>query len=194
MIELVRNSEGNRLVMRIEKQQKIRILGALRLSVPNLGCRAVHEHAEGAHPTAVFPILALHALAVRAKPDNVFVRMLGVGIMVIEHAAVEIRMLLPVLDHALRELQKRFSGGVQIPVIPRQFVVLTVTIVVALLGARELIAAADHRGTLREHERAPEIAHLPLAQLDDVRIVSGALHAESPRPVGFWSSASTSEV
>src|ERR1700722_4012041 len=103
MIELVRNSEGNRLVMRIEKQQKIRILGALRLSVANFGCRAVHEHAECAHPSAVFPIRTLHALAVGTKPDNVFVRMLGVRIMIIEHAAMEIRMLLAILNHPLRE-------------------------------------------------------------------------------------------
>ena len=50
-------------------------------------------------------------------------------------------MLLAVLDHALREIEKRLAAIVQIPVIPGEFVVLAVGIVVALLRAAELIAA-----------------------------------------------------
>src|ERR1700744_6470729 len=150
VIKLVRYPESDRLMMRIHEQKKIRVLGALSLSVPNLGCSPVHEHAERAHPAAVFPVLALHALAVRAEPDDVLVRMLGVRIVVIERAAVKVWVLLAVLDHPLREPEELLFGGIQVPVIPGQLIILAVTVVVALLGARELIAAADHGTSLRE--------------------------------------------
>src|SRR5882724_11978112 len=92
-------------------------------------------------------------------------------------------MLFAVLHDPLRELQKLLAARVQIPVIPRQLTILTIGIVVAVLGAAEFIAAADHGRTLCEYQRAPEIALLPFAQLDDLGILGGSLGAAIPRGI-----------
>src|SRR5271168_3581885 len=106
MIEFVRNAKGHRFVMPIEEQQEIRVLGALSMIVANFRGGAVHEHTESAHPAAVFPVLAFHAFAVGPEPNDVFVRMLCVLIMIVECAAVKIRMPLAIADHATREFEE----------------------------------------------------------------------------------------
>ena len=51
-----------------------------------------------------------------------------------------------------------------VPVDPAQLVVLAVDVVVALLGAAQLVAVRDHRHALGQQQRGEEVALLPLAQ------------------------------
>src|SRR6202049_1114775 len=140
----MRNAKRHGLVVGVEEQQKICVLGTLSLAIANLRRQTIDEHAESAHPAAVLPILGHHPLAVRSEPDDVLVPVPGLGIAIEEGIAMEIRMLLAVADHALREFQKRRARRVQVPVIPRQLGVLTVAIVVAALSAAQLVAAGNH--------------------------------------------------
>jgi hypothetical protein len=51
---------------------------------------------------------------------------------------------------------------------------VAVDVVVAVLGAAELVAVGDHRHALGQQERGEEFALTPLAQCGDVGIVGGA--------------------
>src|SRR5580658_11007441 len=112
--------------MCVQQNQKIFVLGAIPGAVADFRGGAVQEHAERAHPAAVLPILGAHPLAVCAKPDDVLVGMRSVGVIVVKGIAVEIRVLLAVLDHALGEIEKSLAAVVEIPVIPRELTVLTI--------------------------------------------------------------------
>ena len=72
---------------------------------------------------------------------------------------------------------------VQIPVDPRQLVVLAVHVVVDSLSAAQLVAVGDHRDTLGEHEGRQEVALLTVAQLDDVLVIRVSLDAAVPRTI-----------
>ena len=62
-------------------------------------------------------------------------------------------------------------------------VVLAVDVVVAALGAAELVAVREHRHALGQQQRGDEVALLPLAQRVDLAVVGRALDAAVPRPV-----------
>ena len=87
------------------------------------------------------------------------------------------------VDEVAGELQQLMVVLVQIPVDPRDLVVLAVRIVVAALGAPEFVTMGDHRHALGEHEGRQEVALLLVAQFDDVLIVCVALSAAVPRTV-----------
>ena len=70
-----------------------------------------------------------------------------------------------------------------LPVEPRDLVVLAVGVVVALLGAAELVAAEQHRHALRQQQRGDEVAPLPGPQGEDLLVVRLALDAAVPRAV-----------
>ncbi len=69
------------------------------------------------------------------------------------------------------------------PVDPGDLVVLAVAVVVAALGASQLVAVADHRHALRDEHRGDEVALLLCAQRQHLRVVGRALDAAVPRAV-----------
>src|SRR6185436_13280265 len=74
----------------------------------------------------------------------------------------------------------------ELPVDPRQLRVLAIGVVVALLRTAHLVAAQNHRNTLRQQQGSKEIPLLPLAQRADRRIVGRAFDAAVPAAiVGF---------
>src|SRR6202790_5265499 len=68
MIQLVRNSKCHGFVMRVQKQEKVLVLCWLAFAVADFRRHAVEEHAERAHPSAVFPVLGVHSFPIRPKP------------------------------------------------------------------------------------------------------------------------------
>ena len=72
---------------------------------------------------------------------------------------------------------------VEVPVQPGELVVLAVGVVVAVLRVAELVAGQQHRHALREEQRGDEVALLPLAQRDDVRVVGRPFGAAVPAVV-----------
>ena len=89
-------------------------------------------------------------------------------------------MVLSQVDQFAGEVEQREAVGIEVPVVPRRFVVLAIGVVVAVLRAADFVAAADHRHALREQQRRQQIALLPLAELDDFGIVSRAFDAHVP--------------
>ena len=73
------------------------------------------------------------------------------------------------------------SGGA--PVEPAELIVLAVAVVVAVLGARELISAQQQRDAFGQHQRGQEIAALTGAQLQDILVVCGSFDTAVPASV-----------
>ena len=72
----------------------------------------------------------------------------------------------------------------QRPVDPADRVILAPRVVIAVLGAEELVAAQDHRHALREHQGRHQVPHLAAADRHDVGCVGRPLDAAVPAPVG----------
>ena len=73
--------------------------------------------------------------------------------------------------------------GPEVPVHPRQVVVLAVAVVVAPLGAPQLVARHQHGHPLGQEQGGQEVALLAAAEGEHVGIVGVALDAAVPRPV-----------
>ena len=95
-------------------------------------------------------------------------------------AAAQVGMRPAELDELAGELQQLGLALVEFPVVPADLVVLAIGVVVAVLGAANLVAAAHHGHALREKQRRQEIALLPLARGDDLRIVGRTFGAHVP--------------
>src|SRR5205807_3874890 len=93
----------------------------------------------------------------------------------------EDRMLFAQCGQAPREVEQNEVGV--LPVVPGDLVVLAVRVVVAALRAADLVAAQDHRHTLRDEQRREQVLALPAPLRDDVRIVGRTLGAAVPRSV-----------
>jgi hypothetical protein len=100
-----------------------------------------------------------------------------------ERSASEQRMAVAQRDHALGEAEQGSRFVVQIPVHPRQLVVLAIGVVVAPLRAAEFVAMQQHRDALGEEQRRDEVAHLPQAQRADRRVVGRPLDAAVPAAI-----------
>src|SRR5690606_8553912 len=129
---------------------------ARRGAVPGL---LGHERARGLEPRDVAQ-LALPAVA-RVAREEATTAQRGLG------AAQG--------DEATRELEQAPPGLVELPVDPRDLVVLAVAVVVAMLGAADLVSVGDHRHTLGDEERREEVALLARAQREHALVVRGAL-------------------
>ncbi|MNI78607.1 hypothetical protein D3C73_1349960 [compost metagenome] len=70
-----------------------------------------------------------------------------------------------------------------IPVYPADLAVLAVGIVAAALGPGELVSRQEHGRTLCKEQRGEQVAHLPIAQVDDLRVLGRPLDTAVPRPV-----------
>ena len=95
-------------------------------------------------------------------------------------AALKDRLGHPDEDQLFGEFQELLLAFVEVPVEPGELVVLAVGVVVPLLAMAQLVAAQHHGHSHRQHQAGHEIALLPLAQLDDLRVVGRAFRAAVP--------------
>ena len=86
-------------------------------------------------------------------------------------------------DQFLRVGEQRLLRLRQVPVHPRDLVVLRVGVVVAQLRPPQLVAMREHWHTLGKSQRREKAPHQPVAQLDCFRIVRLALMAPVPAEV-----------
>src|SRR4051812_3392165 len=90
-------------------------------------------------------------------------------------------MLFSELYQSSRELKKLILFFVTLPVKPTDLVVLTISIVVAVLCPTPLISAAEHRHALGKKECREKIAALLVAQLVNLRVIGRTFNAAIPR-------------
>src|SRR5947209_17209526 len=86
-------------------------------------------------------------------------------------------------DPETRESVHLFGVPVRDPVVPGDLVVLTPSVVVAPLGAAELVASEQHRRALGDEQRGEEVTLLSRTQRAHRHIVGLALSAAVPRAV-----------
>ena len=89
----------------------------------------------------------------------------------------------PQRDQPPRPLQQLARLVAEVPVVPGDLVVLAPAVVVAVLGAADLVAAEQHRHALRQQQRGDEVALLARAQPVDLRVVGRPLGAAVPGAV-----------
>src|SRR6188474_2113809 len=80
-----------------------------------------------------------------------------------------------------RELKKLMLLFVTIPLKPTDLIVLTISVVVAVLCSAPLISAAEHRHALGEKQRREKIAALPIAQHVNLRVIGRSFDTAIPR-------------
>ena len=66
---------------------------------------------------------------------------------------------------------------VQVPIVPVDRVVLTVSVVIALLGTADFISSGNHRRACGKQKRCQQIPFLSLAVCIQFRIVRRTLHS-----------------
>ena len=71
----------------------------------------------------------------------------------------------------------------QAPIKPAQLIILTVTVVVALLTAQDLIPGQDHWNALAEHQHGHEILDLLLSESIHLRVVADTFRPAVPTVV-----------
>src|SRR6266571_5150470 len=126
-----------------------------------------------------YPVLVGHHLSARLEPTNIHS---AANRTPLEPATpAKHRVLASQPDQPAHDLQQLPVD--LIPVDPRQFIVLAVSIVVSRLRPAELVTHEQHRHALREEECGQAVTFLLRAQPDDGGVVSVALHAAVPRAV-----------
>src|SRR5437867_412994 len=83
-------------------------------------------------------------------------------------------------DQLSREIQKLLVLFVVPPIEPADLVVLTISVVVAVLRSSPLVATQKHRHALRKKKCGQEIPTLPFAQSVDLRVVGWPFDAAVP--------------
>ena len=120
---------------------------------------AVHQHAETLH-VHVAPFLGFHLGAGGVDPGHVLYPQLLVIDAGQKPAAAQDRIFVAQRRQLLHKADQGPVSLLCLPVDPADFVVLAIGIVVALLGAGELVAGEQHRRALRQQQGAKEVAPL----------------------------------
>ncbi|GMA31398.1 hypothetical protein GCM10025875_13900 [Litorihabitans aurantiacus] len=144
----------------------------------------VQEDGQGPGVAGV-PLVLRHGAAGGREPLDVLdLLTLGIGDPAAEEAAAaEHGVLGAQPDRPLGEVEQRGLVGVEVPVHPRQLVVLAVDVVVALLGAADLVAVGEHRHALGQQERREEAALAAAAHLEHALVVRRTLRPGVPGTV-----------
>src|SRR6202011_5162608 len=116
------------------------------------------------HPQAsserLMPFLVGHLSSARSKPGDVLYSHSLDGTAVEEIVTAKARMLAADRDCPAGKSEQVASRGRHLPVDPTEFVVLAVRIIVAVLGAAELVTSEMHRDALRQHQSGDKVALL----------------------------------
>lgn len=169
--------------MGVEAQQERVVQQPLTAGVAVGDAVAVEEHRDGLGEIGA-PVLVGHLGAVGGEPGDVAQPVLAAPSHRLageEPAPAEHRVLGAQRRHHPGEGQQvHVRVG---PVDPGELVVLAVAVVVAVLGAAQLVAVTDHRHALRQQQRGQEIALLAGPQGVDLLVVGRSLGAAVPGPV-----------
>ena len=171
--------ERHLLLGGVQQRQQAVVEQALAALVDGVqGVAAQHERQRG--DPGLLPVLGRHLLAVRPQPRQVLGRRVPDVVADQEARPLQDGVAGAQLDQPAREVGERPPPIVQLPVDPRQVVVLAVGVVVAALGAAQLVARQQHGDALREEQRGQQVPHLPVAQRHHLGVVGLALDAVVP--------------
>ncbi len=168
----------DRLIGGVEDHEKAVVDDAFTIGVGRRNRLAVQKDCDRTGESGV-PVVVGHLLAVGPQPCQILDPADRTSL---EPAtAPEHRMVASECHHPTAPLGE--VGVDVLPVEPGDLVVLAVGVVVAALGAAELVAAEQHRHALGEQQGGHQVAALTRPQRHDVGVVGGTLDAVVPRAV-----------
>src|SRR5262249_31496162 len=126
---------------------------------------------------------ALHLGAGRSEPGHDPAAQLLVIDADQEPVAAQDRVFVAQRCEPLDKVDLRCIFFLQIPIDPADLVVLAMGVVVAVLCTGELVAGEQHRGALRQHQGAEEVAHLAGPQCIHFLVIGRAFDATIPGAV-----------
>ena len=183
-IPFVRQRELDRLVVGVEDQDEVVVhhLVAVPIHLRDIRTVEIDHHRERVR---VLPVGHIHDRTGMVEPFGLrdLVHRVARRTAGEEAAPMQHRMAQTQVDHLGDERQHLLLRIVEVPIRPRDLVVLAVRVVVAALRAHDLVAAADHRDALADEQCGEHVAHLPLAQFVDVADVGRTFHAAVPGAV-----------
>src|SRR4051812_39370362 len=172
--------EVERLLVAVEHHVEAVVHDALSALVDRRDRLPVQEYAKRFRESRL-PILVRHLGAGGREPADVGDLAAADGKSLEPAAATEDGMFgAQANEIASKPEQRRVR---MFPVVPGDLVVLAIRVVVAALRAADLVASAEHRHPLRQEQCREEIAHLPAAECEHVRIIRLSLGAAVPRSV-----------
>src|SRR5205807_1066916 len=139
-IFLARKQEWDRLVMRVDQKQKSIVAHRLALRVHEISGVAAHQHPKATRKRRV-PFLFAHFVAAGIEPHHVLDFATANAPTLKKFRATKNRMLAPQPNQFPGELEQPILFFVPLPIQPADLVVLTVSVVVALLRPTKLVAA-----------------------------------------------------
>ena len=172
------NLPFDRLIGGVEDHEKAVVDDAFTIGVGRRNRLAVQENCDRTGESGV-PVVVGHLLAVGPQPSQILDPADRTPLE--PAAAPEHRMVMSECHHPSAPLGE---VGVDVfPIEPGDLVVLAVGVVVAALGASELVAAEQHRNALGEQQGRHQVAALTSPQRHDVGVVGGTLDSVVPRAV-----------
>ena len=181
-----RKGEFHSFLGRVDDQQEAVINDRLALLVGDLQCLAIQENANGTIPVCV-PGFIGNLLSIRIKPGDIHLHdilaFFSDRAVLKKLPAMKIRVRRTNVNEPDSKFEKPFTSLIQIPVVPRQLIVLAIGVVVSSLRTSYFIASRKHRHTLRLHQRRQKITHLTFAERIDGLIVGRPFGAHVPRIV-----------
>ena len=171
--------EFNLLPMRVDEKQQ-----GVPLDWVSLLIHIVKHVASESHPEALreirSPLIVAHLRAAWLKEANIFDVVPAYRATEEELSALKGRLFGPDARALSSEIKESFLAIVKLPVRPGNFIILAECVVIPVLGMAELIAAIDHRYTLREKEGREEIPLLSLAHTIDAAVARRSFRAAIP--------------
>src|SRR6201996_610411 len=175
--------ELHSFLRRVDDQQETVVDDRLTFLVGDLQRFAVQEDANGTIPVRA-PGFIGNLLSIRVKPGNIHLHdipaLLADRAGLKEFAAMKIRVRRTNVNETGSEFQKPFPRLVQVPVVPRQLIVLAIGVVISSLRTSDFIASRKHRHTLRQHQSRQKITHLAFAERVDGLIAGRPFGAHIP--------------
>src|SRR5512145_213400 len=171
---LIGKVEFDGIVVRVHQHEQV-VVHDRRAALVALGEAFANHEASNAAREGQLPVLLAHFPALGREPDSV----LGLRV----SAPAKKRMALSQRKKSSRKLSQRPGVRVELPVDPGELAVVTVSIVVAELGASHFVAGHKERHTLREQQRREEVTFLLISQIPYRNLIGGALHAAVPAAV-----------
>src|SRR5215472_7331949 len=165
--------------MRVYQQQERIVTHWFALEGEHIRCIAAQQHSETSHERRR-PFFFRHLVATRIEPHHISNLRAGDAASFQKLRTPKNRVFVSQLYQFSREFKKLILFFVTLPVKPTNFVVLTISVVVAILGPTPLISAAEHRYALGKKQCGEKIAPLTVAQCVDLRIIGWTFGAAIP--------------
>src|SRR5882724_1443882 len=168
-----------RFIMGINQQQKRVVANWFAFKINNIDRVATEQHSDTANERRR-PFFVAHLAPAGIEPHHIPNLRAAYPAALKEFWTAKYRMRLAKPDQLSREIQKLLLLFIVPPIEPGDLVVLTISVVIALLRSSPLVATQKHRHALRKKKCGQKIPPLPFAQSVNLGVVGWTFDAAIP--------------